>query len=444
MTATAFSGNQGRASSFEAAWADASPIEGWLTESEARHLYAAALCVEPGECLVEIGAYRGRSTVLLAHTGHPVITVDVMRIGKDEANAMTLTTDDVAALRRNLGRFANVCWLQNEVSTCSLPGRPIGLLYIDGNHQYPSPLRDFEHFQPALAEGAKIAFHDYPTFEGVKRTVGELEGREILSSGNVEGSMYVSALRGQKVRSAAVREEGEERASCVVRGFHLVALCHRFGLRGRAFATSIAQQVSNPYPIVLTVFYNEPHDADLILQGALKGADTPGINFVRVPSEHIMRRASHYFGTVPDPRCSHTVFLDADLWFPPHFWRTYGEAIGREAPGYWSCRVTNIKLDGANELITRWCDLSEEVILSYQAGERHSSYQGRVGHFQCIPSGLVEYPNSDFYGVNRWDEVFAERALHHSIDKRSERRIGTCPAYHFDHPWCWTGSNDLL
>ena len=58
----------------------------------------------------------------------------------------------------------DVCWEQ-----------PISFLLIDGLHDYLNVSRDFSHFEPWLAVGAHIAFHDYVGyFPGVVAFVDEL------------------------------------------------------------------------------------------------------------------------------------------------------------------------------------------------------------------------------------------------------------------------------
>jgi len=54
---------------FDDAWAHARDVEGWLTEAQARRLFAAA--TRPGAGgdavrVVEIGSFRGRSAIVLA------------------------------------------------------------------------------------------------------------------------------------------------------------------------------------------------------------------------------------------------------------------------------------------------------------------------------------------------------------------------------------------
>jgi predicted O-methyltransferase YrrM len=70
------------------------------------------------------------------------------------------------------------------------PGRPgaVGLLFIDSTHEQEATVAEFEAWQPHLAPGAAVAFHDYghPDFPGVRSAVARL-GLE----GQVRGGMFV-------------------------------------------------------------------------------------------------------------------------------------------------------------------------------------------------------------------------------------------------------------
>ena len=51
---------------FDEAWAAAADVDGWMTRGQAEALYDAAARVRPGGRIVEIGSFRGRSTIILA------------------------------------------------------------------------------------------------------------------------------------------------------------------------------------------------------------------------------------------------------------------------------------------------------------------------------------------------------------------------------------------
>lgn len=225
-----------------------------------------------------------------------------------------------------------------------------------------------------------------------------------------------------------------------ITGFSLFALCHFFGLRGRAMVHSLASQTGCDVPIRLTVFYNRQADADLLLEGALGAQASLDLRVVHVPAEKVLQRAMHFAlaGTMHD--LSHTVFCDMDLWFPPPFWAEYLSALRVQPRGYWSCRVMNVPLPEANRYVNQWGTITEGALKERDVGRRYDCHTGHAGNFQCIPRGLVSYPADPRVGVEGVDLEFAKLAIEHSESKAVERRLGKICAYHLDHPMSWFGT----
>jgi hypothetical protein len=97
--------------SFAAAWDAACDVEGWVTEPQARRLFAAAGAVPAGGRIVEIGSFRGRSAIVLARGARPdveVVCIDP-HAGSDRgpgeiAARPALGEEDLAAFHLNLAR----------------------------------------------------------------------------------------------------------------------------------------------------------------------------------------------------------------------------------------------------------------------------------------------------------------------------------------------------
>jgi predicted O-methyltransferase YrrM len=69
------------------------------------------------------------------------------------------------------------------------PGAPpAGLVFVDSSHERAETLASFRAWEPALAPGGAIAFHDYcePGYPGVSEAIGELG-----LDGEVHGSLFV-------------------------------------------------------------------------------------------------------------------------------------------------------------------------------------------------------------------------------------------------------------
>jgi hypothetical protein len=162
-------------------------VEGWLSAAEADLLAAAAQATAGGRgphTFVEVGSYCGRGTVMLAAVaaglcrGSVVHAVDPhdRRLGVWGA-APSGVPDAAARLRSHLdaaGLAGAVEHHPDYAGKVVVPG-PIDLLVVDHLHDYASVAADFSQFQPQLAEGGLVAFHDYrDCFPGVVAFVDQL------------------------------------------------------------------------------------------------------------------------------------------------------------------------------------------------------------------------------------------------------------------------------
>lgn len=154
--------------------------EGWLSPKQARLLHEAAARVRSG-CIVEVGSYRGRSTIALA-TGAaedvPVFAIEphepfTGQLGGDfgpEDRAEFYRT----MLRTGLYRNVRLVNLSSEVVTRGWK-LPVDLLWIDGDHRYEAVRRDVDVWLPYLTSSASIVLDDSTNPElGPTRVVDEL------------------------------------------------------------------------------------------------------------------------------------------------------------------------------------------------------------------------------------------------------------------------------
>lgn len=278
-------------------------IDGWLEVDEADLVITAALKAMSGplsrHAVVEVGSYCGRATVLLGSVAEmldapsrivAIDTFDGVVGAADRLERRRPTLDrfernlDSTGLRRRVeivvDRSFNVDWED-----------PIGLLLIDGLHDYANVARDFRHFESHLAGGAFILFHDYARyFPGVMRFVDELlddpayeavglvgtmmlirrEDTDGRSNGKtVPGEVKISIAESVAVRAESHPDEStHERISCIM------PTCDR-----REFVpTAIALYRGQDYPDKELIVIDDGRDAvaDLI-------PDDPEIHYVRLP-----------------------------------------------------------------------------------------------------------------------------------------------------------------
>lgn len=142
--------------------------DGWLTSEEADELRRLAR----GKTVLELGAWKGRSTVVLADVAHYVVSVDRHQ-GIAEAGGEDSLPDYLAAVRS----FKNVAIVIGDFGDVivRLGVGEFDLVYIDGDHDADSVEWDAGH---AMSLRPKtIAFHDWD-FDTVRGGAYRVLGRE--------------------------------------------------------------------------------------------------------------------------------------------------------------------------------------------------------------------------------------------------------------------------
>jgi len=197
----------------DAAWWSAKNIPGFLTEHEARFigLLAAYSASTVRGHIVEIGSFKGRSTIILAtvarHYGlPPVVAIDPHnfnsielqhhRVSEDsssfaefQSNLKAAGVSDVVEVHRAYSADLTANW-----------NRPIGFLWIDGDHSYRGAKLDFDGFSPYLVDRGFVAFHDaLHEFAGPIRVFAE----DVLRSDRFGASGFVGSIAWSQHRPGA-------------------------------------------------------------------------------------------------------------------------------------------------------------------------------------------------------------------------------------------------
>jgi len=141
--------------------------EGMVSFDEAVLLYHFAKAVRGG-CIVEIGSYRGRSSVFLGRGSLEGAKVPVYAIDPHKSFIGVLggvfgpqdrTAFYRAMLENECSEIVSLINLSSEYFS-STWSEPISLLWIDGDHSYDGVKRDFECWLPNLETNANIVFDD--------------------------------------------------------------------------------------------------------------------------------------------------------------------------------------------------------------------------------------------------------------------------------------------
>jgi predicted O-methyltransferase YrrM len=145
-------------------------VPGWLSDEEGEALYELAQeCTGKG-MIVEIGSWKGKSTICLG-------------LGSRAGNAVRVFAVDPHADYRH-GEFkdnierAGIADLVTPVQGLSQQvaddfHEPIELLFVDGSHDEDDVREDFEKWVPKVVDRGTVAFHDTTWHDGPRKVVAE-------------------------------------------------------------------------------------------------------------------------------------------------------------------------------------------------------------------------------------------------------------------------------
>jgi len=146
-------------------------VEGWMTPGQAAALHdAATRCPDHGS-IVEIGSFRGRSTIVLASAAAPTVSIVAIdpHAGNDRGPQEiegydAQAEDDHEVFLRNLAaagvadRVRHVRKFSDD-ALADVDGA-IDVLYIDGAHRYGPALADITAWGDRVNDGGALLIHD--------------------------------------------------------------------------------------------------------------------------------------------------------------------------------------------------------------------------------------------------------------------------------------------
>lgn len=156
---------------FEQVYGALDQVQGWMSRDQAERLWAAASRTAPGDRIVEIGSFHGRSAIVLASgspAGVQVIAIDPhagsdrgpQEIAAEETrgeldNRTFLANLEAAGVREKVTHLR----MFSQTSTGEVPGQ-VEVVYIDGAHRFLPALADIRRWGDKVAPGGTLLIHD--------------------------------------------------------------------------------------------------------------------------------------------------------------------------------------------------------------------------------------------------------------------------------------------
>lgn len=174
-------------------------VKGWFSDEQMDTLYPFLQSLPLAPLIVEIGTYRGRSTLFfaLSRPGALVLTVDTAR---DFPVGQALSMRRGRRISRGVleeGRVFQV--IGESVDVAALFRWPIDFLFIDGDHNYEGVKADIAAWAGHVAPDGVVVFHDYgsETWPGVALAVDEwLDGESGFQIETVKARILIARRTG--------------------------------------------------------------------------------------------------------------------------------------------------------------------------------------------------------------------------------------------------------
>jgi predicted O-methyltransferase YrrM len=138
-------------------------VPGFLNDSEGTKLYEIAKTLVGDSVVVELGSWKGKSTVAIAQglKAGKIYCVDTF----DNVNMInpTLTGSTFEDFQLNTQKYKDkIHTIVTDTHSASTTWQlPIDMLFIDSDHSKPGVLQVIRDWTPHLKEEAWLLFHDY-------------------------------------------------------------------------------------------------------------------------------------------------------------------------------------------------------------------------------------------------------------------------------------------
>lgn len=144
-------------------------IDGWMADEELTFLHEVA---ENMDSIVELGSYRGKSTVALASNCKGTVTAidhwkDCYELDSDKENWKEIFEN----FKHNIKKYKNINVIKKDTVKASKLVKETDMVFIDADHRYEGVRDDIKAWLPKTKK--LICGHDYDNTD-TKKAVDEL------------------------------------------------------------------------------------------------------------------------------------------------------------------------------------------------------------------------------------------------------------------------------
>jgi MMP 1-O-methyltransferase len=187
---------------------DVYKVPGMLTAQEVDCLFQLAQVNDGHGVIVEIGSWKGKSTIALARGAaathrEKIYAIDPPAVQPEEGYLEDTRAEFMANIKRAGVHDQVVPMIMTSENAARGWSQPIRLLWIDGDHRYEPARLDFNLWEPFVVDGGIIAMHDTIRKKGPKRVLWENVFRSNRSQDIAIVDNITAAKKVQKASSAA-------------------------------------------------------------------------------------------------------------------------------------------------------------------------------------------------------------------------------------------------
>jgi MMP 1-O-methyltransferase len=229
---------------------------GMLTQEEVDCLFRLGQVNHCDGVIVEIGSWKGKSTIALARGAaeahrEKVYAVDPHAVQPEEGYLEDTRAEFFANLKQAGMDGQVVPMIMTSEAAARSWDKPIRLLWIDGDHRYEAVNLDFVLWEPFVANGGIIAMHDTIRKKGPKKVLW----KNIFRSNRFQEIAIVDNITAaKKVRKASLRAQTKKWLTILLRGVYIGARKSRLPHSkriGRSLLKKLTSQAWLPGTLVI-------------------------------------------------------------------------------------------------------------------------------------------------------------------------------------------------